>query len=67
MISAANTNVSTDDLHARVVYVAREGDGRAPSRIDIAPGSVVRSAVSTAEGVIEVSFYLEFLIFGISF
>ena len=63
VISAANTNVSSEDLHARVVYVAREGDGRAPSRIDIAPGSVVRSAVSTAEGVVEVSFF----IFGISF
>ena len=53
VISAANT----EDLHARVVYVAREGDGRAPSRIDIAPGSVVRSAVSTAEGVVEVSLF----------
>ena len=63
VISAANTNVNTEDLHARVVYVAREGDGRAPARIDIAPGSVVRSAVSTAEGVVEVSFF----IFGISF
>ena len=57
VISAANTNVSSEDLHARVVYVAREGDGRAPSRIDIAPGSVVRSAVSTAEGVVEVSLF----------